>query len=223
MNNASPYSRVIEQMRRERRAPPSGFDGVSEPGGISSATALAARDPRLEQLGANERFLELMQTDDSTERAAVLEDLKTLVDRCGYHQDSANEQRAMINRRAVRNSRAAHGQARRCGRPRGARNFAGRQFGLGLATIWSELTGCPPSRYEPGRDSARGCYVEFVELVAEAVPAPARRKSSSTEAGTDYLVRTSIMDFRAARNAPEEYRRRGLIDEGLWLHVPASG
>jgi hypothetical protein len=59
-------------------------------------------------------------------------------------------------------------------------------------------------------------------MIAEAVAVPARRTSTSGLPGTDYLVRIAIRDFRAALMAPEEYRRRGLIDERLWLHGPVS-
>jgi hypothetical protein len=33
----------------------------------------------------------------------------------------------------------------------------------------------------------------------------------------NYLVRESIAAFKIAQTAPEEYRRRGLIDERRWL------
>ncbi len=104
----------------------------------------------------------------------------------------------------------------------GAQNFAARQFGLGLAILWWEHTGRPPSRYAPRLGSIQGSYTEFVGMIADALPPPARQASATALPGVEYLVRTSIKDFRAARNAPDEQRQRGLIDEGLWLSGPAS-
>lgn len=182
MNCTNPYSPVIERMRRARLT---GSSGAIALGGTSSPTAPATLDPGLGQLGRKKRFLELLRTDDLTEVAAVLEDLQVLVNRCGYHRDSADEQRAIINRRAVRNSRAAQAPARRRGRRLGAQNFAARQFGLGLAAIWSQLTCCPPSRYEPRAYDVRGCYFEFVEMITEAVPPSARRRASTATHGAD--------------------------------------
>ena len=102
--------------------------------------------------------------------------------------------------------------------PAGAQNFAARQLGLGLAVIWFEQTGRPPSRYESDlrnrRPLVHGVRGSHRRYGASAVPqdqslANARRRvpGPHQHAGT----------FGPRMAAPEEYRRRGLIDEQLWL------
>ncbi len=221
LNLANPNSGVIEQMRQARIAQfVANADAVLNGNSAVAPPSASALDPRLEHLRNDRRFASLLRLDDPTERDAALEAIQILIDRCGYHWRSALSRRAMKDRRAVRQRKATQYPERRRGRPLGAHNFAARQFGLGLAMIWWEHTGRPPSRHEARPDSARGSYLEFVELVTAAVP-PVRRKSSSAAVPeSEYLARISIQDFRAAQNAPEEYRRRGLIDERLWLSRP---
>jgi hypothetical protein len=221
MNVAILHPSPIERMRQERRARRSGRRvGAGRAVDTPPVTAPATLDPDLQKLKRNPRFAELLQIDDPTELAAVLEDVQTLVDRCHFHHERALLRRRMRNWRAVR--RGKRQSARGSGRPKGAANFAARQFGMGLAMLWWEQTGRSPSRYQRGRGDNLGSYVEFVEMIVEAAPAPARQTSSPALPETEYLVRTSIKDFRVARNAPAEYRRRGLIEENAWLDGPAS-
>ena len=84
--------------------------------------------------------------------------------------------------------------------------------------IWFEYTGRPPSRYEPKAE--RGGYVRFVELLVDAAPPRLRRSADGRRPAIDYLVRTSVLLFRAAQLSKEEYRRRGLLDEREWLDRP---
>ena len=158
MNIANRYSLVIKQMRQERRTRiPFGDRAPTRADLTTIAAEPITLDPRLELLKNDRRFAKLLRIDDPVEQDAVLEAMQTLITRCGYHQRSAQSQQGMINRRAVRNWRAAQHPARRRGRPLGAQNFAARQFGLGLAMIWWEHTGRGPSGYERGRgDRSRG-------------------------------------------------------------------
>lgn len=188
---------------------------------IASANpdAIARLPPWLATLTTDGRLARLLGIADRDELRAVAEDLETLLARVGYHWRSSLLARSDHNRRVVRNSRAAQRPAERRGRPIGAQNFALRQFGLGLAVIWNEQTCRQPSRYDPKPGSRRSSYAEFVATIAAAVALPFRRSTAGATPEVEYLVRTSIQDFRAARAAPEEYRRRGLIDERLWLHA----
>jgi len=216
MSIANPHSPVIAQMRDDRARRPDHDVDVGHSGGVPPAPQPITLDPHLQQLKGSSRFAELLQIDDPTELAAVVEAIQTLVDRCRYHQEGMLFRRRMKDWRAARRGRKQ--RARRRGRPTGAANFAARQFGLGLAMIWWEHAGRLPSRYEPARSRVAGSYVEFVVMVVGTLPPPARRGSSASSPGIEYLVRTSITDFRAARNAPDEYRRRGLIEQDAWLH-----
>jgi hypothetical protein len=65
--------------------------------------------------------------------------------------------------------------------------------------------------------SRKPSFTEFVEAIVDMVPSMLRKSGTSRMPDVEYMVRTSVGDFRAARSAPEEYRRRGLIDEQLWL------
>jgi hypothetical protein len=48
------------------------------------------------------------------------------------------------------------------------------------------------------------------------LPARLQIKRKGQVPKVDHLVRASIDEFKAAREAPEEYRRRGLLDEQRW-------
>lgn len=105
----------------------------------------------------------------------------------------------------------------------GATNFAARQLGLGLAFLWSEQTGRRPGRTHDAIQGVEGGdYYAFVVLVLGALPRRVLRKGKGQITAPDYVVRTSIKDFIEARNAPEDYRRRGLIEEGPWLRPVAD-
>ncbi len=209
---------VIAHLRAHRRA---GIPGHQVPmaSTIASANpdAIARLPSWLATLTTDGRLARLLGNDDRHELRAVAEDLETLLARVGYHWHSAFRGRADQNRRVVRTSRAAQQPVKHRGRPIGAQNFALRQFGLGLAVIWNEQTCRRPSRYLPKPGSRRSSYVEFVATIAAEVALPFRRSTAGATPDVEHLVRTSIQDFRSARAAPEEYRRRGLIDERLWL------
>ncbi|MBK7082265.1 MAG: hypothetical protein IPH55_16585 [Betaproteobacteria bacterium] len=53
--------------------------------------------------------------------------------------------------------------------------------------------------------------------IAVLVPMLFRQTVPSGLPDVEYLVRVSVRDFRAAMASPEEYRRRGLLDEQQWL------
>lgn len=174
---------------------------------------------RLGCLNADECVTRSLGVDDPVEIMAVLQEIETLLVRVGYHWRSALARRARMNRRSERRSRALQPTPKKRGRPANAQNFAARQLGLGLALIWNEQTRRPPSRYEPTSKVPRRSYMAFVAAIAGTVPMLFRKTIPSVPPDVEYLVRTSIRDYRAAMAAPEEYRRRGLIDEQLWLHV----
>jgi len=52
-----------------------------------------------------------------------------------------------------------------------------------------------------------------VALILSVLPARLQIKRKGQVPKVDHLVRASIDEFKAAREAPEEYRRRGLLDE----------
>jgi hypothetical protein len=173
--------------------------------------------PRL--VSIREELSVLLRLDDPTEIDAVLADLQTLVYRCLLHVRLATVHRKEIRGRGVRGKRArTTAAAPRKGRRRGAANFAARQLGLGLAFIWSEQTGRRPARvYDGALEIGRGDYRAFVQLVVDALPERLVRKHNGRLLEVDYMVRVSTRDFDAARMAPEDYRRRGLIEEGPWM------
>ena len=211
-------SEIIEQMRRDRRVR-TGRDPLPEREDIVvPEVPVIALDPRLKALLTDRRFTALFDGMDATELRGLLEEVETLLVRCSLHHRSALWRKAIRHRRISRKRRSAEAPGRKAGRPTGAKNFSAQQYGLGLAMIWFEHTGRPPSRYEP--KAAHGGYIRFVELVVEAAPPRLRRSPGEHPPAIDYLVRTSVMSFRVARISNEEYRRRGLLDEGEWLDRP---
>lgn len=177
--------------------------------------------PRLERRGA--ALAQLLKLGDPEELSAALRDIQTLLARCGYHVDFARDDRVLhINKR--RGSRLIVGTPARRGRPPGTANWANRQLGLGLATIWFEQMGKKPTRRVDsyGDGTEHGPYREFVALVIAALPKRllATRKGHVPE--VDHLVRVSIDEFKAARGSSDEARRRGLIEEPRWLGTEPS-
>lgn len=159
--------------------------------------------------------------DDPTELAAALDDIQTLLYRCGYHVAFAHDQRLQhLCRR--RGSRAPVRPHR--GRPRSSANWVSRQLGLGLATIWFELTGKAPARRFDGIGDRgeHGPYRAFVACVLDAVPRRLRATRKGHVPEVDYLVRASIDEFKEARSSPDETRQRGLLDESRWLAPDAA-
>jgi hypothetical protein len=214
MTKADSPSTIIEQMRRAHLGlpPTDGHDNVQADASPPESEP-ETLDLDLTALEGNQSFMRLFPRHDSAERRAILFDVQTLRARCKAHWNLASDDRALRDERDFRRDRAKRFPIRKPGRPRGAANFAARQFGLGLAMIWWENTGRPPSRYE-----GHGTYAEFVDLIASAVPRRVRRNPGAELPSIEYLVRESVRDFRLARASNEEYRRRGLLDERTWLH-----
>jgi hypothetical protein len=156
--------------------------------------------------------------DDPVEIDAALEDLETLLVRCGYHWRYTLQQRAeyLARRRGSRTS--SRSSERRRGRPRGSANWASRQLALGLAMIWAEQRGGAPTRRVDGYGDfvESGPYRDFVACVLEALPDRARPKRKGHLPSVDYFVRKSIEEFHDARGSADEARRRGLLAEELW-------
>lgn len=211
-------SEIIEQMRRDRRVR-TGLDLLPDrEGHVVPQVPVTPMDRRLEALLTDRRFTALFDAMDAAELRGLLEDVETLHVRCSLHHRSALWRKAVRNSRLARKRRSTEALGRKAGRPAGAKNFSAQQYALGLAMIWFEYTGRPPSRYEPKAE--RGGYVRFVELLVDAAPPRLRRSADGRRPAIDYLVRTSVLLFRAAQLSKEEYRRRGLLDEREWLDRP---
>ena len=168
--------------------------------------------PRL--LARRETLGQLLGLDDPTELAAALDDINTLLHRCGYHVAFAHDERLRhLHRR--RGSSAVGGARARRGRPRGSANWASRQLGLGLATIWFELTGkAPTRRFDAiGDIGEHGPYRAFVACVLGMLPRRLRATRKGHVPEVDYLVRVSIDEFKSAQASSDEARQRGLLDE----------
>ena len=211
-------SEIIAQMRRERRV----RTGLEKPlpgkPGDPSPLPPVPLDRRLEPLLSDRQFKARLRGLDATELRSLLEEVDALNFRCSLHHRSALQRKAWRNRRVPRRRRAVEAAGRKAGRPPGAANFAARQYGLGLAMIWFQYTGRPPSRY--ASKALHGGYPGFVEWLVAMAPPRLRRAAGGEVPSVDYLVRTSIALFRLALRAPEEYRRRGLLDEQEWLRRP---
>ena len=177
----------------------------------ASCTTLADVHPRLRR--KQQEIGQALGVDDPTELGAALEDIATLLARCLLHLRNQLASRREVRTWQARKLRATHGPAKR-GRPPGAADFAARQLGLGLATLWCEHTGRRPTRtYSP----VLGLYRRFVQLIVDTLPGTVLRKQNGRWLDIDYIVRQSAADFDKARRSREEYRRRGLIDEIPWL------
>ena len=135
--------------------------------------------------------------------------------RDSYHVAFTSEERATHLQRRRRSS--CSGRARR-GRPPGSANWASRQLGLGLATIWFELSGAAPARRFDGYGDRgeHGPYREFVACIWEALPERARPKRKGHVPAVDHFVRTSIEAFHEAQASADESQRRGLLPEATW-------
>jgi len=225
MSTPSAYAATIERMRRERNVPTAENRRTWSPGPRPKASAEAiAIHPRLLRIEA--QLAKALRLDDPVEIRAALYDLQTLLVRCGYHLDLLRVERrwrkqdAKLARR-LRTMPAKRGR----GRPKDAVNFAFHQLGLGLATIWADFTGRRPGRRvyaieRRGESNPRGeCgpFWDFVALVLRVLPAPLQMKRKGHRPRIDHFVRASVEAFKAAGAAPEEYRRRGLLDERRWL------
>ena len=181
----------------------------------ASGTTLAHVHPRLRW--KQQEIGQALGVDDPTELGAALEDIATLLARCLLHLRNQLASRREVGTWQARKLRATHGPAKR-GRPSGAADFAARQLGLGLATLWCEHTGRRPTRtYSPVLGLEKGAYRRFVQLIVDTLPGTVLRKQNGRWLDIDYIVRQSAVDFDQARRSREEYQRRGLIDEIPWL------
>lgn len=174
-----------------------------------------ASDTRQQRL--RRTLAETFGLDEAVEIDAVLDDVLTLLWRCGSHQRLQARQRTVRQPPMLGNPVGPASVAVRRGRTKGAVNFAARQLGLGLAVIWAEQTGRRPTRgvgTEAGR--VQGAYFRFVKAVLAVIPRRLLTKRKGQVPGLDAFIRQSIADYQACLTHPEENRRRGLIDDSLW-------
>lgn len=157
-------------------------------------------------------------SDDPAELSAALEDIQTLLNRCGYHLRFQHVEAKLKSERKTRRVPRAMVTQRGRGRPKGSANWADRQFALGLAEVWRTHSGRQPTRHHngiTGRDG--GPFHAFVELIRRLLPTPFQRTRKSHAPSVDYLVRIGIDELRDATASSLESRRRGLIEEHRWL------
>ena len=219
MNVQSRHSATIERMRIARNILTAENRGMWSPAPVPGAAPDRIRiHPRL--LRISPRIATMLRLDDRTEIEAALFDLQTLLVRCGYHlglRRSARrwkKQDAALARRGSLIGRSQRGR----GRPVGAANWAVGQLGLGLAMFWEEyVLRKPTRRFDAiGNKGEYGPYREFVALIVSVLPGRLQIKRKGQVPKIDHFVRTSIDEFKVARQAPEEYRRRALVDEQRW-------
>ena len=166
-----------------------------------------------------EPLAQFLNLDDRTEETAALQELQTLLVRCGYHIAFALHERALYRRRRRRSGGVDRttGTGRR-GRPPGSSNWASRQLGLGLATIWFAYTGRPPTRRVDGYGDGQeyGPYRDFVGGVMGVVPRRLRATRKGCSPQVDHLVRIGVNEVNASQVSPMESLRRGLLDGRRW-------
>jgi len=218
MNGASPYSATIERMRHWRNVPTFENRRTWTPIPIAPPTPTRIH-PRLRDVRrVLRRFLGLR---NATEIHAALEDIQTLLIRCGYHLHLLRTERLWKRRdgkRAYRDPHLHHLKRQR-GRPVDGVNLAYHQLGLGLAEIWFTYTGRRPGRCFDSIGDKRdgGPLLGICRPRSGVLPTRLRMKRKGHLPRNDTFVRASIEAFKASRNAEEEHRRRGLIDEQRWL------
>ena len=159
-----------------------------------------------------------LKLDDPAELSAALEDIQTLLDRCGYHLRFQHVEAKLKSERKIRRVPRPMVAERGRGRPKGSANWADRQFALGLAEIWRAHSGRRPTRHHDwltGRDG--GPFHAFVKLIRHLLPAPLQRTRKAHAPSVDYLVRIGIEELKEATASSLESRRRGLIEEHRWL------
>ncbi len=161
----------------------------------------------------------LLGVDDPTELGAALDDLQTLLYRCGYHLDLARVKRThtQLARRGAGTVEPKLA-ARRRGRPAGSANWAQRQLALGLATIWADHAGRAPTRRRDayGTGDEHGPFRDFVICVLSALPKCLLATRKGHVPKVDYVVRVGIEAFKVARQSDDEAQRRGLLDASTW-------
>jgi len=155
---------------------------------------------------------------DPAELDAALDDIATLLHRCGYHLRYSLAERAAHLARKRRSRSTCRSTAQRKGRKAGSANWAARQLGLGLATIWFEQCGAAPTRRIDAYGSGKphGPYRDFVATIWALLPERARPQRKGHVPDVDHFVRVSIEAFNDARASADESQRRGLLPEATW-------
>lgn len=147
--------------------------------------------------------------------SAALEDIQTLLVRCGYHLRQQHFYQPLKRKR--RSRPAGSGTLPRRGRPKGAANWAGRQLALGLAEIWRTHTGRTPTRRIYWSNGlGYGPYHDFVKMIHALLPHRLQRTWMGQVVSVDYLVRIGIDEFKDATESTSEARQRGLLEEHRW-------
>jgi hypothetical protein len=161
---------------------------------------------------------------DQVEVDAALDDIQTLIYRCGYlldftHAESAWKRGQKVQRRLAR-GRGASVPRRAAGRPRGAVDSSAAQLGLGLATIFAQHTRLNPGRrWDLMNDCEYGPYYRFVQLVVDALPMVEWRQKRAVP-NVSYLVRQSSRKHRQVQQMGTEAEHRGLLTEWGLDSVP---
>ena len=112
------------------------------------------------------------------------------------------------------------------GRPAGTMSLVAVQLALGLAYIWKEWTGGPPTRSvfvdpKSARYSEGGPFHTFVKAVVSVAPSGLRKPRKGRLPSVDHLVRLAKHQFDLAE-AKDLEGFRGLLEESLWLGKPAT-
>jgi len=158
-----------------------------------------------------------LRLNDPEEVDAALQEIQVELSRYLGHlrlRSADGKEKLMDRRRRASLERRAGGERRR-GRPIGSQNHAVLQLHLSLATIWQRHTGQPARRrYDAmNRYAEHGPYQDFVHLIISTLP---RQLRPMRKGRVPVTVRSGIEEAKLARSAEGEFRRRGLIDEGLW-------
>ena len=158
MNDSSRDSAAIERMRLARNLPTCENRTTWTPSaGPMIAPQPIRIHPRLRRRW--QLIARLMGLRNAREILAVLEDIQTLLVRCGYHLELLRSERRWERnqaKRAYRHAALRHARRRR-GRPVDGVNLAYHQLGLGLAAIWATHTGRAPTRHVPAVGDESRC------------------------------------------------------------------
>lgn len=161
---------------------------------------------------------EVTGIDEPPELEALLQDIQTLLYRCGYHVRLTHLQRHSKVALPVARSQDTNAILPRRGRPPGTANWASHQLALGLAMTWFEYTGRVPVRRVDGYHGGRehGPYYDFVTAILSGLPRVLRATRKGHVPAIDHVVRQGIDAFKIARAHPDEARQRGLLDPACW-------
>jgi len=105
------------------------------------------------------------------------------------------------------------------GRSRGTLSLAQRQFALGLAVVWVNYRGLPPTRrYDFYKKKEYGPFFDFVELMLSTLPVRFRRmKIKGNLKKPRSLVTMACTEYRLAKKSRDPTRLRGNLSEARWL------